>query len=191
MPSLHHTASFENVGIVHSLTKSLSRSCCQFSCLINSPSFIYTNVHFHVHKSHLLRTFLSQLKPFNTLTRHFVTSIIIQFVPVTASDLSVLASQIILLIYFSPPIRATCFRQPILLDLISPKYLIQRSTHTWYFLGNYFYFGFSLSFYVQIFPPLARHTDEVQQRTSVIWHYLLVWQPLTIGNRYIASPVNT
>jgi len=121
----------------------------------------------------------------------FVTPIIIKFFAVTASDLSVLASQILLLIYFSPPIRARSFRQPILLDMISPPYLIQRSTHTWYFSGNYFYIGFSFSFYVQIFPSLARNTDELRHRTSVIRHYLLVWRPLTIGNRYIASSVNT
>jgi len=123
----------------------------------------------------------------------FVTSIKIKFFPVTSSDLSVLASQIILLIYFSPPIRATSFSQPILLHLISPKYLIQHSTHAWYFSGNYFYFGFNFSFHFQILPSLVRNTDEVQSRTSVIWHYLLVWPPVTIGNRYeyIASPVNT
>jgi hypothetical protein len=174
------------------MTKSLSRSCCQLSWLIFPPPLLYIRMFISMFtRATYCTIFWASWSLSIPSHATFVTSIIIKFFPVTSSDLSVLTSQIILLTYFSPPIRGTSFRQPILLDLISPKYLIQRATHTWYFSGNNFYLGFSFSFYDQTFPSLARNTDEVQHRTSVILHYLLLWPPLIIGNRDIASPVKT
>jgi hypothetical protein len=152
---------------------------------------VYPNVHLHFHRSHLLRSFLSQLKLINTLTRHICNIYYNNILP-SHFKWSVrlgLPYNIVDLFLTSYSCYKFQTAHPPWFDLTK----ISDTTFNTYliFLGNCIYPGFSFSFYVQIFPSLARYTDKVQHRTGVIWHYLLVWPPLIVGNRYIASPVYT